>query len=273
LADDVITIGLGNAVGQIGYDAGEGEIWKPVFFAVDLNGNVHVPDFYKDRIAIFDSKGQLKAAIACNSGLSPSMSYFSLTPDGSYVTFDSSVLYLLERTGKMRWRYQFPLGTFLEGIYLGTKNAQLLPIATKEQGISVSFDYAGGQPSIDRGKILGGRTLTILWDLGKSEFTEILSDMALLAGNDRYLPPNADKKYRLLKVTVDGMSVWSDNEGGWERILAFDAQGILMKSRTIAFDHLTSGSGFWSYVTEDLKLYKVYFTEKAMEIHIYDLNR
>jgi hypothetical protein len=151
-ADDIITIGLGNAIGQIGYEAGEGEIWKPVFFAVDPSGNVHVPDFYKDRIAIFDSKGQLKAAIACNSGLSPSMSYFSLTPDGSYVTFDSSVLYFLEGTGKVRWRYQFPIGTFLEGIYLGAKNAQLLPNATPKSGPTAAKPSPGTTGNEDSGK-------------------------------------------------------------------------------------------------------------------------
>jgi hypothetical protein len=52
-------IEFGPGKSQIGIEQGAGEHWKPLFFSVDDEGIIHIPDFYKNRIACFDKKGKL----------------------------------------------------------------------------------------------------------------------------------------------------------------------------------------------------------------------
>jgi hypothetical protein len=44
---------------QLGLVEGGGEHWKPLFFSVGNDGTIHIPDFYKARIAVYDKAGKL----------------------------------------------------------------------------------------------------------------------------------------------------------------------------------------------------------------------
>ena len=54
-----VKIPLGRGDAQFGLEEGGGEYWKPLFFSIDNDANIHIPDFYKAHIAVFDKSGKL----------------------------------------------------------------------------------------------------------------------------------------------------------------------------------------------------------------------
>lgn len=108
---------LGNEEDQIGFDKSEDGIWLPIFFDVDDDENVHFPDFYKGRIAVFNNGGELVTSYFIEEGISPRMNYFSLNPNGTYTTFDNGTLYLLDDIGSIIWKSEIGLGNIPISIY------------------------------------------------------------------------------------------------------------------------------------------------------------
>lgn len=118
---------LGHEKNQISFDKSEDGIWLPIFFDIDNGENLHFPDFYKSRIAVFNKNGEVINSYSIEEGISPRMNYFSLNPDGTYTTFDNGSLYLLDENGTLLWKSELGLGTIPSTIY------------TDERGIFLNF--------------------------------------------------------------------------------------------------------------------------------------
>jgi hypothetical protein len=65
------SIPMGDAAGAIGTLGPEAEDWRPLFFAVDKDNNLYIPDYYKNRIAVYRADGAFDRGIAVKAGISP----------------------------------------------------------------------------------------------------------------------------------------------------------------------------------------------------------
>lgn len=102
---------------QIGV-SGEGDsLWLPLFFDVDELSQIHIPDFYKERIVIYNSQGEVVKILPVSEGISPRMNFFSLNFDGTYTSFDNHTLYLLDEKGQIIWKHSWGLGVLPSHIY------------------------------------------------------------------------------------------------------------------------------------------------------------
>lgn len=111
-------IQFGNNKDQISIDKSSEGIWKPLFFDVDQNSNIHIPDFFKGRIAIFTIEGKLHKELQINEGISPRMNYFALNQDNTYTTYDNYSLYLLDSDGVVIWKKYFGLAAIPQHIFI-----------------------------------------------------------------------------------------------------------------------------------------------------------
>lgn len=116
------TIGYGLENDQIGFDFFNDEMWMPLFFDVDAMGYIHIPDFYKKRIAVYDQDGKLIKIIGVDEAISPRMNYFKLNPDESYITYNDYSLFHVSKKGEVLWKYHFGLGVIPETIYSNNSN-------------------------------------------------------------------------------------------------------------------------------------------------------
>jgi hypothetical protein len=271
-ADGILTIGLGKEENQLGVDIGSNGTWKPLFFSIDEQGNVRIPDFYKSRIAIFDSHGRLIRSLSCPLGISPRMNYFAYSK-GVYITYDSNTLFCIREDGSIKWRFEFPPSVLFSNIFANTAGIQLFPSNTNKNPFSVYFGYDNSSPIELPARFMSGRYILILREAGGKEYSLDLSDMPLINGKGKY-PSTASERMSLVFVNSVGMSVWSERGLDSETVAVYNGVGNFLLIQVIRFGNTKEeGSGFWSYVTEDMKLYKAYFTEKTMEIQVYDLNR
>lgn len=114
-ADTVIEFGRNN--NQIGIDKSDEGIWKPLFFDIDGDSNIYIPDFYKGRIAVFNSDGELLKSIKVSEGISPRMNYFCLNDNDTFTTYDNYTLYQLSADGVVTWKVSMGLGAIPVRIY------------------------------------------------------------------------------------------------------------------------------------------------------------
>jgi hypothetical protein len=270
--EQTTTIPLGPGANQIGIEKAEGEDWKPLFFSIDGTGNIHIPDFYKGRIAIFSPEGRLIRALAVPQGISPRMNYFSLAAVPGYVTWDGSALYLLDEKGALKWKHPFGYGSIPDRVFVSPSGifVHLPSFQGVEQGCLV-FGYSS--PTI-----LGtfglttpaGRVPMIAAEGGKA-FALKLGDMHSIPGlgvGSFDGPPDAV----LLSVTDDLRSAWFEHRKGEDVVTLFSSAGKHVLTEAIVFPAGEEGSGFWTYANSDLSMYKNYFTSDSLQILKYRIS-
>lgn len=220
---------FGLARNEIGVDRGEGEIWKPLFFDVDREGNFHIPDFYKGRVAVFNNRGELIREMLVNEGISPRMNFFSLNHNGSYTTYDNYTLYNLNNSGEIIWKQNFGLGVIPSRVY------------TDSRGIFISFsgsnyymfNYSANNPVKE------------VEDIVLNKKTKKADDNTLLHQDDYRSIWVNNSKYRELII---------DNYNNAER----DIKKVPVPANN------SSGSGFWVVVGKDGNIYSNIFNDEGV---------
>jgi hypothetical protein len=258
-------IDFGPGPNQIGLERGAGEHWKPLFFAVDGEGLIHIPDFYKQRIAVFDKQGRLKADIPCAAGISPRMNFFALAPNGCYITFNDGTLYTISAQGKVKWEYALGPGVIPERIFpADTAIFIVLPAYIDADGRAIIFDYNNSRPLGRFGIQNKGKGLALIQNTSGIPHTLSLKAMGTVAKEDHAY--QTDEDAALLYITKDGTSVWKRKLDAGETILVYSAAGKQVYRAGIHYPDGVSGTGFWTWVDEDLTIYKNYFFDDYMQV-------
>jgi hypothetical protein len=269
---------FGKGANQVGLDKGGGEHWKPLFFSVDDRGLIHIPDFYKSRIAVFDAKGALSGSIEVKEGVSPRLNYFALTPSGRYVTFGDYTLYLIGKDGSLAWKKMLGYGAIPESIF--ANDIAIFLVLPGGDGRTIVFDYASNRPLGTFGFTDGTRGVPMVQSGSndpagkKGNFTFSLAQM-------RKIPESGfGKKAFVAKenaslVAIDGKnrSLWKKRHEDSENVYLFDSDGTLLHSGTIAYaESETEGNGFWTFTDGDMRIYKNYFYDDYMVIVAYEFD-
>jgi hypothetical protein len=262
-----IKITFGHAKDAVGADIEGGEDWKPLFFTVDITKAVHIPDFYKNRIAVYAVDGRLQASKPCPAGLSPRMNYFSLTSQGHYITVSDYQLYCLNNKAGVLWKKDLGYGNIPEYMYTG-KTALYIVLPFGEQRTLV-FDYASEQPTGWLGIKQPGESIPLVMENAGVYFTSRLSQMKKLAGmSTKAYTLNEDAM--LLYISPANESLWKSRKEQSEIYYLFSPQGQLLHQAALIFPPgVGEGSGFWTVIGEKFIIYKNYFYKDYMEIVAY----
>jgi hypothetical protein len=257
------SIAYGNAATQIGLVEGGGEHWKPLFFAVDAEGSIHIPDFYKARIAVYDKAGKLKEAKPCPAGISPRMNYFGMSSQGTYVAFGDGSLYVIKKDGKLAWQYNFGYGIIPARI-IPSQSALflILPPHVDRDGRAIVFDYGSATPLGRYGKELADRRIPLIQWGEDTVFTPMLKDMRALEGfKGKFI---GSDKACFVAADKEGKSLWSEKSETGETIYLFSKSGDLISKGYIAFQGAMPATGFWTVADDELTIYKNYFFKDHM---------
>jgi len=256
-------IDYGHGDGQIGLVESAGEHWKPLFFAVDNDGNIHIPDFYKARIAVFDKTGKLKEAKPCPQGLSPRLNYFGQSPHGWYVTFGDGSLFVIKPDGKLAYSYNFGYGIIPARI-VPARSAifVILPPHLDKDGRAILFDYGSSRPLGRYGMEKRDGNIPLIHWADEQEYTPLLKDMAVVRGTTgRFQGP---VKASFIGADEEGRSLWSEKTDTGETILIYSKDGILLDKGYVAFPSGLPGTGFWTVADDALTVYKNFFFKDHM---------
>lgn len=262
-------IQFGRGKQEISIEKGGGEHWKPLFFHVDEKGIIHIPDFYKMRIALFNPDGSFHKEKKCPSGISPRMNYFSLVMDKYYVTFNDNSFYLINSDGSVKWEYSFGLGVIPSRVFPNNVGIfMVFPRFADTDGRSIVFDYAQSQPIGRFGIKQGDKGIPLIQNAENFTFTFTLGEMGRL---EKYKEGSfkGEEDARLLFVNSENVSVWKKKDDTGETILIFSGEGQLLRKGSIYYPEGVSGTGFWTCIDEDLVIYKNYFYEDWMEVVAY----
>lgn len=94
-----ITFGLNKK--HLGQDQGDSESWKPFFFDLDTNKSILIPDFYKGRVAQYNSDYTFEKAFSILTGLVPLINFNAKGPQGFFVFFSQSILTISNENGSL----------------------------------------------------------------------------------------------------------------------------------------------------------------------------
>ncbi len=299
-----IRIGFGRENGQIGVDRGDGEEWKPLFFDVDREGRIHIPDFYKGRIAVFDRQGRLAEQKPCLEGISPRMNYFRLAPNGRYVTFGDHHLYCLRPDGALAWKREMGYGAVPSHVWANEIGIFLvLPFG---DGRSLVFDYSSDRPLGRFGFQAGGEQVPLIATPGgdgppggrragsapagggpgdsgeaagvtpsgrRERFTFRLSRMRELAGGEeRGDAFRLKEEAWLAGVDAENRSLWRWTKGRSENYALFSGSGALLRQGSLVIPDGLPGTGFWTVADDRMRVYKSLYLESYMEIVVYQFS-
>ncbi|MBN1646764.1 MAG: hypothetical protein JW874_01910 [Spirochaetales bacterium] len=253
---------LGENIDQLGF-INEGEtIWYPVFFCTDTDGNIHIPDFYKGRIAVFSPGGKLLKSVrtAC---ISPRMNVFLRNAEGKYIVIDSGNLYVLDAAGKPEWEYQFPPGFIPDAVYAIENYIYVLSPAgdAETPGKAVyAFECGSNQLIGILGKEIGGRIVPVIIASEKLMVSDTLYNAQLLNGNE--LSEGAEDIIFLAR-DLNGTSWWYNRKNpGIYRDLIVSPDFI--PAASVPRNHV------WLWISDDGKIYhsgKADADEKVIEIY------
>jgi hypothetical protein len=245
-------IPLGPGPGQVGVERSEGEFWAPLFFAVDPEGLIHVADFYKQRIALFNRQGAFVRAVPTPEGVAPAMNYFGrVWHSGLYVTVSDGTLFLLDRGGSVRWRSE--LDEVPESVYLGRDAIFVLLPADY-----VTYSYGSPWP------LRTSEVPLVRTDTG-SMFTMRARDMREL----RHWPPGVlgSGSEALFSVAdAEGNSLWRERRASVDWWYLADGEGRLLRTGTTPRGDGEPGSGFWGFVGGNLEISRARYTQDAMTV-------
>jgi len=142
-----IFIQFGNNDNQISVMKTNNEFWFPRFVDTDTVGNIYIPDFYKNRIAVFNSKGRFIKSIKVSNSLTPDMNYFNTYDGNHFVSFKNSQLILISDRGKTLWSYDFGIGHFPDTIICTEDYIYVyMPSYAASEGLTIIFNYDSSQP-------------------------------------------------------------------------------------------------------------------------------
>ncbi|MBN2735514.1 MAG: hypothetical protein JXR70_00945 [Spirochaetales bacterium] len=265
-----VTIPFGSAENQITIDQGGGEHWKPLFFDIDAQGRIHIPDFYKSRIAVFDFKGKLQTSKPCPEGISSRMNFFALSSKNVYITFSDYTLYNLNALGKLNWKHQLGIGFIPASLYPGDQAIYLVPSGQDQRAIV--YDFASNTPIGRMGFMKEGSGVAIVQSPSGKPYTLELSSMSRLPDNS--IGPaqfQSEKKAHLLFIDTSDSSYWKAAADHYETLLVYDADGKKIREKNISYmNSETSGNAFWT-VCRNNHLYKNYFFDDHMIVAEYSL--
>jgi hypothetical protein len=259
-----ILFGLGE--NQVGVDKGGGEHWKPLFFSVDKTGVIHIPDFYKNRIVLFDVKGKLVKVLPVKEGISPRMNYFALAYSGRYVSFGDYTLFLLASDGSLVWKRQFGYGAIPEAVF--ANGVGIFLVLPDDDGRAIIFDYASDRPLGRYGFMDGKKGVPMIRSAENANFTFTFSYMSRIPNSISSKSAFQLKEDAfLVAIDASNRSLWKKQLDRSESIWLFSDKGALVKQGTIAYsDSSVEGNGFWTFADENMTVYKNYFYEDYMII-------
>jgi hypothetical protein len=257
-------LNYGPANTQIGLVEGGGEHWKPLFFSVGNDGTIHIPDFYKARIAVYDKAGKLVEAKSCPVGISPRMNYFGMSPQGAYVAFGDGSLFVIKKNGKLAWQYNFGYGIIPARI-IPAQSAVfvMLPSHVDKDGRAIIFDYGSATPLGRYGRELPQKRIPLIQWGENTAFTPMLKDMGLIEGFKGKFSGGTDKT-GFISADKEGNSLWSEKGEGGETVYLFSKSGDLVSKGYIGFQGDMPATGFWTVADENLTVYKNYFFKDHM---------
>ena len=114
-ANDIF-VPFGSENSEIGILQTQSDFWYPHFFDIDSENNIYIPDFYKNRIAVFDEDGNFQDEIKTTSGIQPNMNYFKFVDKQYFITYCNSTLWVIDSKGILLYKYQFGIGSFPDNI-------------------------------------------------------------------------------------------------------------------------------------------------------------
>jgi hypothetical protein len=193
------------------------------------------------------------------------MNFFTLAPNGCYISFNDGTLSMIKETGEPGWQYSFGPAVIPQRIFTcDTALFVILPSHLDTDGRSLVFDYNNSQPLGRFGIQHEGKGIPVVQDSSEVPFTLEVKQM-------QYLPQHkgkfqTDSKAVLMYINNRGMSVWKEKHSSDETILVFSGEGKLANQGVIYYPEGVSGTGFWTDVDEGLRVYKNYFYAEYMEI-------
>lgn len=269
-----ITISYGDDIGKLGSLGPGNDDWSPLFFAVLSDGSVAIPDYYKDRIAIFSVKGAFVKEIKLDSILSPRMNYFGVTGGGKYVVFNDSVLYCIAGNGTVLWNVPFPMGVFPQSIY-ASDTAVFFTVFDNDGKLSCIS--VSTEPPFESTDSTFRKDTTILPFVvsGAGTFGFTLSDtlqLRVLAGK-KFTSPALPGTSRFLASDKADNSVWftKDDSAYTVNILSENGSPIFTGSIPVADTSLWSWTGV-AFTDAKPVLYLLQSADNAMVIHRYALS-
>lgn len=206
--DSVIWLPFGDTKEDLGADLEDGEEWFPVLFALDGTGSVHVPDFYKGRVAVYDREGSFVREVPAPELVSPRMNLFGLGRDGNYFSFGDFAFVSADATGKIRWSLPFPIGTMVEGA-VATDDAVYL-IASGESGqVSLRVPNGPAAPRLEsRSRKLAAGTAAVVRNKAGYEVCFRLADELATGKPFKGLQEDGIDLFNLAFLGNDGTMVW-----------------------------------------------------------------
>jgi hypothetical protein len=257
------TIPLGDATGAIGTLGPDSEDWRPLFFAVDKDNNIYIPDYYKNRIAVYRSNGSFDRGIEVEAGISPRMNFFGRGPDGAFVAFNDSVLFCLEPNGKIRWNAPFPMGSLPSAIVL-TDQGIFVRIADYEDKGALQLPWKPPFTANTASKTVGAKLFPVILS-GSQAFGFDLASMRKLDPDPNRWKEGDDSSIPLL-ISGDGTSYWLDSENG-KRVIGYDKKGIFKID--VFLTEVPADTWVWISIrmtTSGFEILYNEFTEKAIVI-------
>lgn len=260
-----LRIPLGPAAAQIGVEKGDGEHWKPLFFSADTDGNLYVPDFYKNRIAVFCKTGTLAHSLPVRRGISPRMNFFTRTPEGLFVTFDEFTLFCLEPSGTLRWSYRFSFGTIPQAVHVTDAGVfVVLPSAEDPGAVAVEFGWPDCGPHAALSRKTNGVSVPIITTVSGAVFAPSISETIDVC-TERFVPDSSvPKNVSFAAVLPDGSSVWRSGSMG-NMFFLLDTTGRCTARVTVP------GASFWTFVSQDGSVWTNSFTDKIAVYTSYGL--
>ena len=168
---------FGRGLSRLGrFSGGNGQSWTPVFFDVNVDGSIHVPDPEKDSFKVFLSDGTFDRAVEV--GLSRRITFFA-EDRNQYVIGTFNGVILLDGEGETLWSSQLPLGALPRAFYThedyifvvvpnGSGEATLVLQRTNGTGIGYLVDTTGERP-VPMVIIEDGRTIPAVQTFGAEE--------------------------------------------------------------------------------------------------------
>lgn len=226
----------------------EDDILIPLFFDVDKENRLHIPDYFNDRILILNFKGEVLDEITVTEGLHSAQNYFSLFPDG-YLTYCNNTLYRLNLQGEVEAKRSFPLGFIPNGLYL-----------------SDGYIFLGvpGVFSKDpRAEVLDAASLATVGLMGNKEKKIPM----VAAGEDVYAFNLKDQKEEAPEawfLSYEGEESYWLKRDGQNQILYILNDDIIIEDMSVQ-----NGEPFWLIVRND-RIYRNLLFDKKLVIEAWD---
>lgn len=254
----VCTIEYGDDSTRLGALGPVNDDWSPLFFSVIGDGSIAVPDFYKNRIAIFTQNGDYVREIKLEGILSPRMSHFAGAKTDRFIVFNDSVLFCLADDGSVVWNVPFPTGIIPQSIYANETGVSFSVIDSTGDlsGISISNDPPFGTTDAT---FRDGKAIVPFIVFGSYKYGYTLGDsMKIKPLKTGSLPGTA----RFMAADENGNSLWlsEDNEVLKLYVLSETGKSIFTAKVTLK----DSSTRLWSVAELQDKVVTLFVHEQGL---------